>query len=183
MLTSELDKELYQYLKNENYYSERTLGEIKKLNSFINQTWSRKLWEALDLDLKVILNDPNIQTRQIASVFEIENDRSQGATTFLSQIELIDRDQKMDIVVNLIVSHNAFIYLGKSHAHLSEYPGSSKALQKLFWALKQNERIGHFFQTKFYQLDLNKPLIHESHGSLREFVIEMKKRFAQLISS
>ena len=60
----------------------------------------------------------------------------------------------MDVVINFIVNHdNAFIYLGKSHTNLDNYSGTSKTLKGLFKLLRGNERVGHFFQTKFYDLD------------------------------
>jgi hypothetical protein len=60
----------------------------------------------------------------------------------------------MDVVVNFIVNHdNAFIYLGTSHSNLDRYSGTSGTLNGLFKKLKTNEQVGHFFQTKFYDLD------------------------------
>lgn len=60
----------------------------------------------------------------------------------------------MDVVINFIVNHNnAFIYLGASHCNLEKYTGTSVALKRLFDQLKKNEKVGHFFHTKFYDLD------------------------------
>ena len=88
------------------------------------------------------------------SRFDIQDNDAQGATIWKSFVTLTDKNEKMDVVISFIVNHdNAFIYLGTSHSNLDRYSGTSDALKRLFKQLNKNEKVGHFFQTKFYNLD------------------------------
>lgn len=154
MLTRKIIRDLFDHLTNEGYYSSLTeAGDNKELNRSISDKWRNKIEAGLTADFKRMLSDA-IQVEQKNSRFDIEDSDERGATIWKSFVTLIDKDEKMDVVINFIVNHdNAFIYLGASHSNLDLYTGESLYLKSLFRQLKANEKIGHFLQTVFYNLD------------------------------
>jgi len=155
MLTRKTIKDFHDFLKKENFYSRtREQNGIDELNEKVNENWKAKIEDAIAVDFKRILNNSNLQIRQEKFKFEIRNMENHGATTYKSFLTITDNQDKMDVVIDLIVNvDNSFIYLGSSHTDLEKYNGTSKPLRRLFTVLRHNEKIGHFYYTKFYQLD------------------------------
>jgi len=156
MISRTTIKELNDYLRTEDFFpkgiEERGNGE---LNKSIKSKWKNKIEEALKTDFRQIPGAEQIQVNQTDSLFEITDRESHGATIWKSFLNLTDKNETMNVVVSFVVNHdNSFIYLGESHTNLDKYPGTSEPLKRLFKTLKQNEKVGHFFQTKFYNLDL-----------------------------
>lgn len=154
MVTRKIIKDLFGQLTNEDCYSKTTdSGDNEELNKIVNDNWKSRIEKGLTADFKRILTT-DIEVKQTNSRFDIEDNDAQGATIWKSFITLTDKNEKMDVVINFIVNHdNAFIYLGTSHTNLDRYAGTSEILKGLFKQLKTNEKVGHFFQTKFYELD------------------------------
>ena len=154
MVTRKIIKDLFDYLTQGDHYSNTSdLGDNEELNRTVNNNWKNKIEDGLAADFKRILTS-DIFVTQKNSRFDIEDNDAQGATIWKSFVTLTDKNEAMDVVVNFIVNHyNAFIYLGTSHSNLDRYSGTSGTLNGLFKKLKTNEQVGHFFQTKFYDLD------------------------------
>ena len=154
MVTRKIIKDLFDFLTNGDYYSKTTdSGDNEELNRPVSDIWRNKIEDGLTADFKRILaGDINVEQKN--SRFDIQDNDAQGATIWKSFVTLTDKNEKMDVVISFIVNHdNAFIYLGTSHSNLDRYSGTSDALKRLFKQLKKNEKVGHFFQTKFYNLD------------------------------
>ena len=154
MVTGKIIKQLFDYLTQGDYYSKTSdFGNNEELNTTISRDWRNKIEDGLTVDFKRILAN-DIVVKQKNSRFDIVDNDAQGATIWKSFIVLTDKNESMDVVVNFVVNHdNAFIYLGTSHSNVDRYSGSSYTLNRLFKQLKANEKVGHFFQTKFYDLD------------------------------
>ena len=154
MVTRKIIKDLFDFLTNGDYYSKTTdSGDNEELNRPVSDIWRNKIEDGLTADFKRILaGDINVEQKN--SRFDIQDNDAQGATIWKSFVTLTDKNEKMDVVISFIVNHdNVFIYLGTSHSNLDRYSGTSDALKRLFKQLKKNEKVGHFFQTKFYNLD------------------------------
>ena len=155
MLTRKIIRDLDDYLTTGDYYP-KTIdsGENNELNQIINDNWREKIEKSLMEDFRQVLTNENLQVEQTKSIFYLVDNDAQGATIWKSFITLTDNGEKMDVVIHFAVNHdNAFIYLGTSHTNLDMYSGTSEILKGLFKQLKKNEKVGHFFQTKFYDLD------------------------------
>ena len=153
MVTRKIIRDLFDYLTKADYYSKITeSADNEELNRVISDNWKNKIEEGLRVDFKRILfNDIEVEQRD--SRFDIQDNEAQGATIWKSFVGLTDKNETMTVVINFIVNHdNAFIYLGASHTNLDAYSGTSETLRRLFKQLKRNEKVGHFFQTKFYDL-------------------------------
>jgi hypothetical protein len=156
MVTRKIINDLDKYLVNMNLYQKTSDSpDYEELKKNVNDTWKNKIRDGLILDFKSILHDENIYVEQYNSRLDLNDDDAQGATMWKSFITLSDKNEKIDVVVNFVVNrNNAFIYLGNSHTHLDKYSGASKTLKRLFKLLKINEKVGHFLQTRFYDLKL-----------------------------
>jgi hypothetical protein len=156
MMSRKIINDLDKYLANMNLYQKTSDSpDYEELKRSVNDTWKNKIRDGLILDFKSILSDENIDVEQDNSRFDLNDDDAQGATIWKSFITLSDKNEKIDVVVNFVVNrNNAFIYLGNSHAHLDKYSGASKTLKRLFKLLENNKKVGHFFQTRFYDLNL-----------------------------
>jgi len=155
MLTRKIIRDLDNYLTTRDYYP-KTIdsGDNIDLNKIINNNWKDKIEKSLTADFRQLLTNENLQVEQTKSKFDIVDNDAQGATIWKSFVILTDKEEQMDVVINFVVNHdNAFIYLGTSHTNLDKYSGTSEGLKGLFKQLKKNEKVGHFFQTKFYDLD------------------------------
>jgi hypothetical protein len=155
MLTRKIIMDLDAYLTTGDYYP-KTIDSVdnNELNKIINDNWRDKIEKSITADFKHLLTNENLKVEQTKSRFDIMDNDAQGATNWKSFVTLTDKEEKMDVVINFAVNHdNAFIYLGTSHTNLDKYSGTSEILKGLFKQLKTNEKVGHFFQTKFYDLD------------------------------
>lgn len=155
MVTRKIIRDLHNYLDNGNHYSNTINSRSNdELNKTINDNWKNKIGDGLALDFKRILKTENIDVDHKKSLFWIEDNDAQGATIWKSFVLLTNKNEKMDVVISFMVNHdNAFIYLGASHSNLDRYSGASETLERFFKKLKANEKMGHFLQTKFYDLD------------------------------
>jgi hypothetical protein len=155
MLTRKIIGDLDIYLTTADHYPKTVdSGDNNELNKIINDNWRDKIEKSLTEDFRQLLANQNLKVEQTKSIFYIEDNDAQGATIWKSFVTLTDKEEKMDVVINFVVNHNnAFIYLGTSHTNLEKYTGTSEILKGLFKQLKTNEKVGHFFQTKFYDLN------------------------------
>lgn len=152
MMTRILLKDLDKYLRAGNLYS-LPHNQNEPAGISIHSKWKDKIDAALKADVKHMFKTDMIDAVQKKSIFTIEDPDEQGATIWKSFVELNDGEERLDVIVKFIVSHDiAFIYLGASHTHLDAYSGSNIALRNLFDRLKQKEKIGSFYQTNFYAL-------------------------------
>lgn len=157
MLTRKIIKDLDAHLTSGNHYPGTIdSGDNSELNKTIIANWRERIEKSLVADFRQLLSNENLQVEQTKSIFYIVDNDAQGATIWKSFVTLTDNKEKLDVVVNFVVNgDNAFIYLGASHASLDNYSGTSEILIGLFKQLKTREKVGQFFHTKFYDLDLS----------------------------
>jgi len=152
MTARSLIKDLDNYLTTENLYL-LPRDQNDAVTQSIRNEWRDKIATVLNTDFKHLLKSDIVETVQKSSILTIEDPDEQYATIWKSFIDVRDGEEQLAVVVKFIVNHDfAFIYLGASHTHLDIYGGSSVALKNLFKCLKQNEKIGSFQYTSFYQL-------------------------------
>ncbi|MEI6680861.1 MAG: hypothetical protein WCL21_19790 [Mariniphaga sp.] len=149
-MTQQTLKELNNFLSDNKYYDSE---ESEKVNKLIFDSWDSKIKDSLIEDLKVKIK--GIEIQKTRSLFDIESDE-QGAALYKSYFNLVDKNEKVEIVIKLIVNlDKAFIYLGSNHADKEIYDGKSKILRTVYTVLKNAEKqFGYFCPENFYKFKI-----------------------------
>jgi len=170
MTTRSVLKDLDKYLSVENLYLLPS-DQNESVNISIHNEWRDKIEAALKADFQRMFKTNVIDTIQKKSILTIEDPDEHGATIWKSFVELSDGEEYLNVVIKFTVNHDfAFIYLGASHTHLDAYDGSSVPLRKLFDRLNQNEKIGRFHHTSFYNLFTDGVLIKDGKKGISSWL-------------
>lgn len=138
--------ELNNFLTDNGYYDR---DDFEKVNEIIIDSWDKKLQGAIIEDLREKISGTEIQKTR--SVFDIVSDE-QGAALYKSFFELTDKDEKIEIIIKLIVNHDkGVIYLGSRHADKEQYVGQSELLRRVYRELKKaDNQFGYFRPVDFF---------------------------------
>ena len=119
------------------------------MNEIIIDIWDNRLQESIIEDVKEKIR--GIEIRKTKSLFDIVSDE-QGATLYKSFFELTDKDEKIEIIIKLVVNRDkGVIYLGSRHADKEQYPGQSKLLGQVYRTLKNaDNQFGYFRPVDFF---------------------------------
>nr|WKN38290.1 hypothetical protein K4G66_06190 [Tunicatimonas sp. TK19036] len=142
--------DLDRYLEKKGYYAMNPIINLDEINQSILDQWDNHLKDSIVNDLKRKLKEVEIiKTR---SLFDLISDE-QGATLYKLFLDLKDEDEKIEVIIKLIVSYElAVIYLGSRHANENKYIGKSKILKMVFKELKKaDENFGYFHPIDFYK--------------------------------
>jgi hypothetical protein len=146
IMTRDTVIELNNFLTDNGYYDR---DDFEKVNEIIIDTWDNKLQEAIIKDVKEKIIGTEIQKTK--SLFDIVSDE-QGATLYKSFFELTDKEEKIEIIIKLVVNHDkGVIYLGSRHADKEQYTGQSKLLGQVYRKLKNaDNQFGYFRPVDFF---------------------------------
>ena len=123
---------------------------LDEINQSILDQWDSNLQTSIIYDLERKLKEIEIIKTQ--SLFDLISDE-QGATLYKLFLELKDREEKIEVIVKLIVNYKlAVIYLGSRHANENKFSGKSKILEIVFKELKKADQdFGYFHPIDFYK--------------------------------
>src|SRR5688572_6510536 len=145
-MTQDTVIELNNFLTDNGYYDR---DDFEKVNEIIIDSWDNKLQGSIIEDLREKISGTEIQKTR--SVFDIVSDE-QGAALYKSFFELTDKDEKIEIIIKLVVNHDkGVIYLGSRHAEKEQYAGQSKLLGQVYRTLKNaDNQFGYFRPVDFF---------------------------------
>ena len=138
--------DLNNFLTDNGYYCR---DDFEVVNEMLIDTWDNKLQESIIKDIKEKIKGAEILKTK--SLFDIVSDE-QGAALYKSFFELTDKDEKIEVVIKLVVNHKkGVIYLGSRHAENEQYMGQSKILKQVYRELKKaNNQFGYFQAVDFF---------------------------------
>jgi len=149
-MTRQITTELNQFLFHHNYYN---YDDYDFVNKSVITLWDDKLQNSIIYDLKQKIK--GVEIKKTRSLFDIFSDE-QGATLYKIFFEIINNNEKIEVIVKIIVNYNkAMIYLSSIHADMDNYLGQSRLLGQLYKELKKAEnKIGYFLPLDFYKFEI-----------------------------